>query len=499
MKSSTITFLVLVLIGFSFPGISQETLQKDVDLNLDGTVDFHDYSILAQYWLQNESSVDIGPLHFNDCIINAHDLALLFGSWLEEYGELVHVQWLGHASVKIWTKKIVIYIDPVYLTSSPKDANLILVTHSHSDHYSPDDIARVSGSQTKIIASSDVVSSYNNGQTISPEEVIEQGGIRITGVAAYNTNKTNHPKGNNWVGFIIDIGMQRIYCAGDTDLTDEMKALKGITVAILPAGGTYTMTASEAASATEYIKPKLAIPYHWGKNVGTISDAQEFARNAKCLAKVMSAGETIRSDSWLDDTPMIAHWKLDEADGSIAHDNISDSNGILYGSPVWRPADGKLAGSLELDGINDYFNAGFILNPADGPFSIFAWIRTEIQGKAIVSQTNGSGTGRNWLYTDSLKGTLRTDLRSPSRYGTPLPSQSVINDGKWHHIGFVWDGQYRYLYFDGVEAVRDSIALTNLESSNGVLYFGAGKTLLSNDFFTGFLDDIRIFKGAIKP
>ena len=174
MKRSTLNFLVLVLISFSFPCISQEALQKNVDLNLDGTVDFQDYSILAQYWLQNDSSVDIGPLHFNDGIVNTHDLALLSGSWLEEYGELVHIQWLGHASVKIWTKKIVIYIDPVYLTNSPKDANLVLISHTHSDHYSPADIARVSGSQTKIIAASDVVSSYGSGQAILPGEVIEQ-------------------------------------------------------------------------------------------------------------------------------------------------------------------------------------------------------------------------------------------------------------------------------------------------------------------------------------
>ena len=292
--------------------------------------------------------------------------------------------------------------------------------------------------------------------------------------------------------------MQRIYCAGDTDLTDEMKALKEITVAILPAGGTYTMNASEAAMATEYIKPKLAIPYHWGKNVGTISDAQEFARKAKCLAKVMEAGETISSDSWLDEAPMAAHWKFDEAEGNVALDSIGDSNGTLYGSPVWHPADGKLAGSLELDGIDDYINAGFVLNPVDGPFSIFTWVKTEIPGKVLVSQTNGSGSGRNWLYTDSFKGTLITDLRFSGR-GTPFSSQSIITDGNWHHIGFVWDGQYRYLYVDGVEAAKDGTALTNLESSNGVLYFGTGKTLLSNDFFTGFIDDIRIFKGVIKP
>jgi L-ascorbate metabolism protein UlaG (beta-lactamase superfamily) len=498
MKSYIITFLVLALNIFCSPCISQETLQKDVDLNLDGIVDFHDYSTLAQYWLQSEPSVDIGPLYFNDGIINVNDLALLSDSWLKEYGELVYIQWLGHASVKIWTKDIVIYVDPVYLTSSPKDANLILITHTHSDHYSPADIARVSNSQTKIIAATDVVSTYGSGQAILPGGVIEQNGVIITGAAAYNTNKTNHPKANNWVGFIIDIGLQRIYCAGDTDLTDEMKALKNITVAILPAGGTYTMTASEAAAATGYINPKLAIPYHWGKNVGTITDAQEFAKKAKCLAKVIEAGEIISSDSWLEAVQVTSYWKLDETEGGVALDIAGDSNGILHGNPVWHPENGKLAGALELDGIGDYIDAGFVLNPSNAPFSIFAWIKTEVPGKVLVSQTNGSGTGRNWLYTDLVNGTLITDLRSTSRNAAPLSSQSVTADGNWHHIGFVWDGQYRYLYVDGLEAAKDGTSLTNLESSNGNLYFGAGKTLLSNDFFTGFIDDIRIFKGAIK-
>ena len=106
----------------------------------------------------------------------------------------------------------------------------------------------------------------------------------------YNPAKEFHPKSNNWVGFVIEIGGKRIYYAGDTDETPEMDALKNIDLALLPVGGTYTMNAAEAAEATKIFKPKQAIPYHWGDIVGSQSDADKFAKSAACPVKVLSAG-----------------------------------------------------------------------------------------------------------------------------------------------------------------------------------------------------------------
>jgi len=212
----------------------------------------------------------------------------------------IYIQWLGHASVKVWTEDVVVYVDPWLLSDSPHDATAVLVTHSHADHYSPTHIAMVSGPETEFIAPPDVVQQYGSGQTIAPEQTIQLDGFSVTGVAAYNTNKPNHPKSNNWVGFIIELGGKRIYVAGDTDLTDEMKALEDIDVAFLPAGGGYTMNATEAAEATQYIQPQLAIPYHWGVFVGNLNDAQAFAEQAACPAKIMSPGEIISSDDWLE-------------------------------------------------------------------------------------------------------------------------------------------------------------------------------------------------------
>lgn len=205
----------------------------------------------------------------------------------------ITIQWLGHASFKICHEDVVIYIDPWKLKESPSDATLVFVSHSHHDHYSAEDIAKVSGQETKLIASADVVAKEKAGEAIMPGLVVELESVRGRGVAAYNPNKQFHPKANNWVGFIIEIGSKRIYYAGDTDLIEEMKALKDIDIALLPVGGTYTMNAEEAAEAVKHIKPKQAIPYHWGDIVGSRSDAERFAELAECEVMVLAAGESI--------------------------------------------------------------------------------------------------------------------------------------------------------------------------------------------------------------
>jgi len=203
------------------------------------------------------------------------------------------LQWLGHASFKICHEDTVIYIDPWKLKDSPHDATLVLVSHSHHDHYSKEDIAKVSGPDTKLIASADVVAQEKAGEAIMPGLTIELESARLTGVAAYNPNKKYHPKANNWVGFIIEVGSKHIYYAGDTDLTEEMKAIKDIDIALLPVGGTYTMNSEEAAEAAKYIKPKQAIPYHWGDIVGRQNDAEKFAGLAECEVKILAPGDIL--------------------------------------------------------------------------------------------------------------------------------------------------------------------------------------------------------------
>ena len=412
--------------------------------------------------------------------------------------EIVYVQWLGHSTVKVWTDDCIVYIDPERVPETFGDATLVCVTHTHGDHYSPSDIAKVSNAETQFIAPPDVISQYGRGLSIAPWQAMEFDFINIKAVPSYNTNKTNHPKSRNWVGYIIELGGKRIYVAGDTDLIDEMKSLGDIDVAFLPAGGTYTMNATEAAEATEYIKPDLAIPYHWGQSVGTLADAQRFAELARCPAMVLTVGEMISSDNWPEYSPLIAHWALDEAKGNIAHDSAGENHGTLEGEPAWQPAGGKIAGAIQLDGIIDYISTEFVLNPADGAFSVFAWIKGDVPGQVVISQADGSG--ETWLGADPLDGKLMTGLVLPAAgrfVPQPLVSESIIMDGQWHHIGFAWDGSYKALYVDGTEVARDTAAQNPLKSADGGLYIGAGKNLDVGNFFSGMIDDVRIYNKAL--
>ena len=205
----------------------------------------------------------------------------------------VNIQWLGHASFKIWTEESVVYIDPWKLKDMEGKADVVLVSHGHFDHYSAEDVKKVCGEETKIISSTDVIEQEKRGQVLGPGETIEAGELKVTGVAAYNQKKQFHPKEKRWLGFVVEVESVKIYYAGDTDLTEEMKELEGIDVALLPVGGTYTMDAKAAAEAVKAMKPKAAVPYHWGDIVGGESDAKEFSDSADCEVIVLKPGEGV--------------------------------------------------------------------------------------------------------------------------------------------------------------------------------------------------------------
>jgi hypothetical protein len=193
-------------------------------------------------------------------------------------------------------------------------------------------------------------------------------------------------------------------------------------------------------------------------------------------------------------SPPLAHWKLDEFGGDIAYDSAGDYDGILVGNPVWQPDGGMEAGALQFDGIYGYVSTDSILNPAAGVFSVNAWIKGGAPGQAVLSQAGGA----SWLRADSTEGNLMTDLKS-GRSSTSLLSQTCITDGDWHRIGFVWDGLYRLLYVDGTAVAVDAAPLPGMGSAEGGLYFGAGSTLAPGTFFSGLIDDIRIYDRAINP
>jgi hypothetical protein len=200
------------------------------------------------------------------------------------------------------------------------------------------------------------------------------------------------------------------------------------------------------------------------------------------------------------DPALVAYWKLDEAEGSIAYDSAGDKDGTLTGDPTWQPTAGQIDGALAFDGTDDYVSTDVVLNPADGPFSVFAWIKGGAPAQVIISQ----GSGVNWLMADAVDGALRTDLkepagggRSPTPPGPPLISPIVITDGEWHWVGFVRDGSSRILYVDDIEVARDTAE--TLESAETGLYIGAGSTLEAGSLFSGLIDDVRIYNRAVKP
>ncbi|MBP3283897.1 MAG: MBL fold metallo-hydrolase [Clostridia bacterium] len=191
---------------------------------------------------------------------------------------------LGHASIRLEKERKVIYIDP-YKVEERHDADVIFCTHPHYDHFSETDILRLKKDSTKLVV---VRESYEDALKMgfNEEDVVvaeigkngEVAEISFSVIPSYNVMKPFHPKGKQWVGYLLTLDGIRYYIAGDTDKIPEMESIS-CDVAFLPVGGTYTMNAQNAAEAANLIKPKIAIPIHFGSIVGTRKDAEEFVKN----------------------------------------------------------------------------------------------------------------------------------------------------------------------------------------------------------------------------
>jgi len=191
------------------------------------------------------------------------------------------------------------------------------------------------------------------------------------------------------------------------------------------------------------------------------------------------------------DPGLVAYWKLDEAEGMIAHDSEGDHDATVMGIPLWQPTGGVVDGALEFNGMT-FVVADSAVDPGAGPFSVLVWVKGGAPGQGVISQQGGV----NWLLIDVLQGRLMTEL-SVRPDATYLCSDTMIADGNWHRVGFTWDGSACLLYVDGVlvaEEIEDA-----LTGSAGKLVIGCGKTMTPTSFFTGLIDDVRIYNRAVKP
>ena len=198
--------------------------------------------------------------------------------------------WVGHACFYIKANGLNIFIDPFRVPPVVKEkADLLLITHAHQDHCSKDDIQKIVKKDTVLISSQGCLEEkgYKDVITSKPGFKYDFRGIEISAVPAYNNKSERinyHPKANNWVGYVINIGTTKIYHAGDTDFIQEMRNLKGITAALLPMGGTYVMDVDEAIDAGREINAVNTIPMHY-KNLlgrqGSFAAEQKFKMGLK--------------------------------------------------------------------------------------------------------------------------------------------------------------------------------------------------------------------------
>ena len=176
------------------------------------------------------------------------------------------------SSIRLNLNKVV-YFDPYEIKEKYNDADIIFITHDHYDHFDINSINNVKNDNTIVITPASMIDKVSNIPFkdyiyLNPGDETNIDGINIKAIPSYNTNKSFHPKSNNWLGYIIEFNNVKYYIAGDTDITDENKQVK-CDVAFLPCGGTYTMDYSEASELTKVINPKVLIPIHYGSIVGS--------------------------------------------------------------------------------------------------------------------------------------------------------------------------------------------------------------------------------------
>ncbi len=196
------------------------------------------------------------------------------------------IHWLGHDAFRLQAERTV-YIDPWKLRPGAPLADLILVTHDHYDHCSPEDVAQIRGPHTVVAAPAAAAAKLTPPVTVvKAGDQLTLNGVVVEVTPAYNLNKQFHPRQAGHVGYIVTLGGERIYHTGDSDAIPEMDHLR-VDIALLPVSGVYVMTAEEAAELAGRLRPKLAIPMHYGAVAGSEADAQRFAERCPTPVRIL--------------------------------------------------------------------------------------------------------------------------------------------------------------------------------------------------------------------
>ena len=200
--------------------------------------------------------------------------------------------WIHHASFFLIADGISLYIDPWHIADTTQKADIILITHAHFDHYDKETILKLlrrddtglASSKTTIVCPEDVAEDLRSvvadGDakivTVKPGDHWEGNGYAVEAFPAYNITRPNHPRANDWVGYVLVHNDWTLYHAGDTDNIPELEGLV-CDVALLPVGGTYTMDPREAVDMLRHIRCATVVPMHFGNVVGSPEMGEQFA------------------------------------------------------------------------------------------------------------------------------------------------------------------------------------------------------------------------------
>lgn len=178
--------------------------------------------------------------------------------------QLDFLKWIEHAGFLLEVNGKKVYIDPFRIRGEMPKADIVFITHSHFDHLNEEALKIVAAPETRFVAPKETAGKLQGRKVmvVEPGREYEIEGIRFSTVPAYNVSKEFHPRANGWVGYVIDINGTRVYHAGDTDATEEMKKVKA-DVFMFPVGGHYTMDLQDAIKVAGSVRAQVFVPMHY--------------------------------------------------------------------------------------------------------------------------------------------------------------------------------------------------------------------------------------------